>query len=250
MRMRARGAGRPGRSPQPGTGRTWPGSCRIMRRLILLTGSFMTRGIHAQCNLCFPEARIPRRAGKTRVLPVLVTSHSRFIIARMIPCRITGTYWRSVGTARRAGRGSAAVIWDNETDLGRRNSYAAWGPAFAGASPPGFLQVTPHDLENKGLSSAHNQFLETVSPEVAGSLWHRDRGKSAIYHSNGTPLSNLFFQLVSSSYEHASLILTSDKNREYGKIASVKMTKFSTAKRLTSRLSLTGYWRPKPSSWR
>ncbi len=55
-------------------------------------------GNQAQCDLWFPDVRIPVGAGKTRVLPVLVmvSSHSRFIMARMIPSR-TRTCWRGCG---------------------------------------------------------------------------------------------------------------------------------------------------------
>jgi transposase len=60
-------------------------------------------GDQAQCDLWFPEVRIPVGGGKSRVLPVLVmvSSHSRFIMARMIPSRMTGDLlagmWELIG---------------------------------------------------------------------------------------------------------------------------------------------------------
>jgi transposase len=61
-------------------------------------------GDQAQCHLWFPEVRIPVGAGKAMVLPVLVmvSSHSRFIMARMIPSRVTGDLlagmWALIGS--------------------------------------------------------------------------------------------------------------------------------------------------------
>ncbi|MDQ0620106.1 hypothetical protein [Arthrobacter globiformis] len=49
-------------------------------------------GDQAQCDLWFPETLIPVGARKARVLPVqvMVPSHSRFIMPRLIPSRMTG----------------------------------------------------------------------------------------------------------------------------------------------------------------
>ncbi|MDF9277606.1 IS21 family transposase [Arthrobacter sp. EH-1B-1] len=121
-------------------------------------------GDQAQCDLWFPEVRIPVGEGKPRVLPVLVmvSSYSRFILARMIPSRMTGDLlagmWELIG---RLGAVPRRLIWDNETGIGRRNSYAAGVAAFAGVLATRILQVKPYDPESKGVVERANQFLET-----------------------------------------------------------------------------------------
>jgi transposase len=121
-------------------------------------------GDQAQCDLWFPEVRIPVGAGKPRVLPVLVmvSSHSRFIMARMIPSRMTGDLlagmWDLIGSLGAVPR---RLIWDNETGIGRRNSYAAGVAAFAGVLATRIVQVKPYDPESKGVVERANQFLET-----------------------------------------------------------------------------------------
>ena len=65
------------------------------------------------------------------------------------------------------------LIWDNETGIGRRNSFAAGVAAFAGVLATRIVQVKPYDPESKGVVERANQFLETsflpgrsfVSPE-------------------------------------------------------------------------------------
>ncbi|TSE15722.1 IS21 family transposase [Arthrobacter sp. KBS0703] len=121
-------------------------------------------GDQAQCDLWFPEVRIPVGAGKPRILPVLVmvSSHSRFIMARMIPSRMTGDLlagmWDLIGSLGAVPR---RLIWDNETGIGRRNSFAAGVPAFAGVLATRIVQVKPYDPESKGVVERTNQFLET-----------------------------------------------------------------------------------------
>jgi transposase len=121
-------------------------------------------GDQAHCDLWFPEVRIPVGAGKARVLPVLVmvSSHSRFIMARMIPSRMTGDLlagmWELLGSLGAVPR---RLIWDNETGIGRRNSYAAGVAAFAGVLATRIVQVKPYDPESKGVVERANQFLET-----------------------------------------------------------------------------------------
>jgi hypothetical protein len=84
----------------------------------------------------FAEVRIPVGGGKPRVQPVLVmvSSHSRFIMARMLQSRMTGNLlagmWELLGSLGAVPR---RLIWDNEAGIGRRNGYAAGMAAFAGA---------------------------------------------------------------------------------------------------------------------
>ena len=103
-------------------------------------------GDQAQCDLWFPEVRIPVGTGKPRVLPVLVmvSSHSRFIMARMIPSRMTGDLlagmWDLLGSLGAVPR---RLIWDNETGIGRRNSYAAGSRRSPVSSGPGSCRSSP-----------------------------------------------------------------------------------------------------------
>jgi hypothetical protein len=93
---------------------------------------------------------------------VMVCSHSRFIMARMIPSRMTGDLlagmWELLGSLGAVPR---RLIWDNETGIGRRNSYAAGVAAFAGVLATRIVQVKPYDPESKGVVERANQFLET-----------------------------------------------------------------------------------------
>ncbi|MBT2551277.1 IS21 family transposase [Arthrobacter sp. ISL-65] len=121
-------------------------------------------GDQAQCDLWFPEVRIPVGGGKAKVLPVLVMvySHSRFIMARMIPSRMTGDLLAGMwGLLGGLGAVPRRLIWDNETGIGRRNSYAAGVAAFAGVLATRIVQVKPYDPESKGVVERANQFLET-----------------------------------------------------------------------------------------
>jgi hypothetical protein len=128
-------------------------------------------GDQAQCDLWFPEVRIPVGAGKARVLPVLVMvcSHSRFILARMIPSRMTGDLlagmWELLGSLGAVPR---RLIWDNETGIGRRNSYAAGVVAFAGGLATRIVQVKPYDPESRGVIERANQFLGDFLPAGPG----------------------------------------------------------------------------------
>lgn len=121
-------------------------------------------GDQAQCDLWFPEVRIPVGAGNSRVLPVLVmvSSHSRFIMARMLPSRMTGDLLAGMWELL-CGLGAVPrrLIWDNEAGIGRRNSYAAGVAAFAGVLATRIVQVKPYDPETKGVVERANQFLET-----------------------------------------------------------------------------------------
>ncbi|WP_309814272.1 hypothetical protein [Pseudarthrobacter sulfonivorans] len=84
-------------------------------------------GDQAQCVLWFPEVRIPVGSSNPRVLPVsvMVSSHSRFIMARMTRDLLTGM-WELIGTLGAAPR---RLIWDNETEMGRRNCQWPLGSA-------------------------------------------------------------------------------------------------------------------------
>ncbi len=121
-------------------------------------------GDQIQCDLVFPETRIPCGAGCDRVLPVLVMvcSHSRFIMARMIPSRTTedllAGMWQLISGLESVPR---RLVWDNETGIGRRNRYAAGVAALAGVLATRIVQLKPNDPESKGIVERVNGYLET-----------------------------------------------------------------------------------------
>lgn len=120
-------------------------------------------GDQIQCDLVFPAVKIPCGTGPARVFPVLVMvcSHSRFIMARMIPSRTTGDLlagmWELLGGLGAVPR---RLIWDNEAGIGRRNRYAAGVAAFAGVLATRIVQVKPYDPETKGIVERANGYLE------------------------------------------------------------------------------------------
>jgi hypothetical protein len=78
------------------------------------------------------------------------------------PVPVTGDLltgmWELLGSLGAVPR---RLIWDNETGIGRRNSYAAGVAAFAGVLATRIVQVKPYDPESKGVVERANQFLET-----------------------------------------------------------------------------------------
>lgn len=49
------------------------------------------------------------------------------------------------------------LTWDNETGIGRRNSWAAGVAAFAGVLATRIVQVKPYDRESKGVVERSNK---------------------------------------------------------------------------------------------
>ncbi|WP_343317984.1 hypothetical protein AAFM46_11955 [Arthrobacter sp. TMP15] len=99
-----------------------------------------------QCDSAFPAVKIPCGTGPEQVFPVLamVCSHSRFIMARMIPSRTTGDLLAGMwdllsGLGAVPGR----LIWDNEVGIGRRNHHAAGVAAVPGVLASRMVQVKP-----------------------------------------------------------------------------------------------------------
>jgi hypothetical protein len=94
-------------------------------------------GDQVQCDLWFPEPRIPVGDGSLVMLPVLVmvASFSKFITAVMIPSRTTGDQLAGMWAllSQQQGAVPRRLIWDNETGIGRRNRLAAGVGGFAGA---------------------------------------------------------------------------------------------------------------------
>jgi hypothetical protein len=77
--------------------------------------------------------------------------------------------WELIGSLGAVPR---RLIWDNETGISRRNSYAAGVAAFAGVLAARIVQVKPYDPESKGVprisssASARVPWSKTLSERV------------------------------------------------------------------------------------
>ena len=122
-------------------------------------------GDQMQCDLWFPEPRIPVGDGSMVMLPVLVmvASFSKFITALMIPSRTTADLLAGMWTllSQQLGAVPRRLIWDNETGIGRRNRLAAGIGAFTGALATKIHQLKAYDPESKGGVERMNGYFET-----------------------------------------------------------------------------------------
>jgi len=117
-----------------------------------------------QCDLWFPETRIPVAAGQDRVLPVLVMAlgFSRFLSATMIPSRQAGDIlagmWQLIS---QVGRVTKTLVWDRESAIGGTGRVSQPAAAFAGTLATRIQLAPPRDPEFKGLVERANGYLET-----------------------------------------------------------------------------------------
>jgi len=122
-------------------------------------------GDQVQCDLWFPEPRIPVGAGVLVLLPVLVmvASFSKFITAVMIPSRTTADLLSGMWALLSSQLGAVPrrLIWDNETGIGRRNRLAAGVAEFVGALATRLHQLKAYDPESKGGVERINGYFET-----------------------------------------------------------------------------------------
>lgn len=122
-------------------------------------------GDQVQCDLWFPEPRIPVADGTQMMLPVLVmvASFSKFITAVMIPSRTTADLLSGMWALLSGQLGAVPrrLIWDNETGIGRRNRLAAGVGEFTGALATRIVQLKAYDPESKGGVERVNGYFET-----------------------------------------------------------------------------------------
>jgi transposase len=117
-----------------------------------------------QCDLWFPETRIPVAPGQERVLPVLVMTlaFSRFMTAMMLPSRQGGDLlfgmWELI---QQVGRVTKTLVWDRESAIGGSGKLTAPAAAFAGTLATTIRLAPPRDPEYKGMVERNNGFLET-----------------------------------------------------------------------------------------
>ena len=117
-----------------------------------------------QCDLWFPEPRIPVGAGQERMLPVLVMTlaFSRYLSAVMIPSRQAGDIlagmWQLISGI---GRVTRTLVWDRESAIGGTGKVSVPAAAFAGTLATRIRLAPPRDPEFKGIVERANGYLET-----------------------------------------------------------------------------------------
>lgn len=153
----------------------WPYSMSPLRkRLALLRPEYVgidpVDRVHyepggiTQCDLWFPETKIPVMTGQERILPVLVMTlgFSRYLSAAMIPTRqggdILSGMWSLIGAI---GRVTRTLVRDRESAIGGTGRVTAPAAAFAGTLATRIQLAPPRDPEYKGMVERNNQFLET-----------------------------------------------------------------------------------------
>jgi transposase len=117
-----------------------------------------------QCDLWFPETRIPVAPGQDRILPVLVMTltFSRFMTATMLPSRLGGDLlWGMWELIQQVGRVTKTLLWDRESAIGGSGKVTAPAAAFAGTLATTIRLAPPRDPEYKGMVERNNRFLET-----------------------------------------------------------------------------------------
>ena len=121
-------------------------------------------GAIAQCDLWFPEPRIPVGEGQDRVLPVLVmvAGFSRTISAVMIPSRQGGYILAGMWMVLREwGRVPKTLVWDREAAIGGTGRVSTLAAGFAGTLATRIQLAPPRDPEYKGMVERANGYLET-----------------------------------------------------------------------------------------
>lgn len=121
-------------------------------------------GDTTQCDLWFPEPRIPVGGGQVAMLPVLVMTlaYSRYISARMIPTRSAGDILAGMWVLL-AGLGAVTkrLWWDRESAIGGGGTVTASAAAFAGTLATRIVLAPPRDPEFKGMVERHNGYFES-----------------------------------------------------------------------------------------
>ena len=121
-------------------------------------------GRATQCDLWFPEVRIPVGHGQAAMLPVLVmtATYSRFIAAAMLPSRQAGDLlagmWQLICGV---GAVSKTLVWDRESAIGGTGKVSVPAAAFAGSLATQIRLLPRRDPESKGIVERNNGFFET-----------------------------------------------------------------------------------------
>jgi transposase len=117
-----------------------------------------------QCDLWFPETKIPVGRGQERILPVLVMTlaFSRFLTATMLPSRQGGDLLSGMWTLiSQIGRVTKTLVWDRESAIGGTGRVSIPAAAFAGTLATRIRLAPPRDPEFKGIVERNNGYFET-----------------------------------------------------------------------------------------
>lgn len=117
-----------------------------------------------QCDLWFPETRVPVGDGQERVLPVLVmvSGFSRKIEAVMLPSRQGGDLTAGMWSLLQWFGGVPwSLLWDREAAIGGLGKPTILAATFAGTLATKLRLAPPQDPETKGIVERANRFLET-----------------------------------------------------------------------------------------
>ncbi len=123
-----------------------------------------TAGEVIQCDLWFPETRIPVGGRQDRILPVLVmvSGFSRQIEAAMLPSRqggdLTAGMWSLL---ERFGGIPKNLLWDREAAIGGTGKPTLLVATFAGSLGTRIKLAPPRYPETKGVVERANRYLET-----------------------------------------------------------------------------------------
>lgn len=121
-------------------------------------------GQTTQCDLWFPEPRIPVGGGQDAMLPVLVMTlaFSKVMAARMIPSRTAGDILAGMWSIIQAlGAVTKTLWWDRESAIGGRGRPSPPAAAFAGTLGTRIVLAPRRDPETKGMVERTNGYLET-----------------------------------------------------------------------------------------
>jgi hypothetical protein len=116
-----------------------------------------------QCDLWFPEPRIPVGNGQERVLPVLVMTlaFSRYLSAVMIPSQQAGDIltgmWQLISAV---GKVTKTLLWDRESAIGGTGKVSVPAAAFAGTLATQFRLAPPRDPEFRDMVERNNGYPE------------------------------------------------------------------------------------------
>jgi transposase len=204
----------------------------------------------AQCDFWFPPVDVPVGFGQARhstQLPVLtmVTGYSRWLSALLIPTRsaadLFAGWWQLI---ERLGSVPRVLVWDGEGAVGRwragKVELTAECQAFRGTlgakvSGTGKTHLAI-GLAIRACQAGHRVLFATAADWVStlADTHHAGRLQAELVRLGRYPLlvidevgyipfepeaANLFFQLISSRYERASLIVTS--NKQFGRWGEV-----------------------------
>ncbi|MBF4588458.1 transposase family protein, partial [Curtobacterium sp. VKM Ac-2887] len=117
-----------------------------------------------QCDLWFPETRIPVGDGQDRILPVLVmvSGFSRRIEALVLPSRqggdLTAGMWMLL---QRFGGIPKSLLWDREAAIGGLGRPTVLAATFTGTIATKLPLAPARDPETKGVVERANRYLET-----------------------------------------------------------------------------------------